>query len=69
MRLMPQRAEKIWNFRAAGEVESSPAVNHGIVYVGSYSGNVYALNASTRKKLGVLKPFALLTLVLQISLL
>jgi outer membrane protein assembly factor BamB len=32
-------------------VTSSPAVANGVVYVGSYDGNVYALNASTGSKL------------------
>jgi outer membrane protein assembly factor BamB len=34
-----------------GEVYSSPAVANGVVYVGSFDSNVYALNASTGAKL------------------
>jgi outer membrane protein assembly factor BamB len=32
-------------------VNSSPAVANGLVYVGSYNGNVYELNAKTGAKL------------------
>lgn len=32
-------------------VDSSPAVAKGTLYVGSYDGNVYALNATTGAKL------------------
>jgi outer membrane protein assembly factor BamB len=33
----------LWSFTAGGFVYSSPAVADGVVYVGSYNGNVYAL--------------------------
>jgi len=38
---------KIWSFKTAGKVFSSPAVSDGVVYVGSDDGSVYALNAVT----------------------
>jgi len=31
-----------WNYATGKEVESSPAVSGGIVYVGSWDKNVYA---------------------------
>jgi outer membrane protein assembly factor BamB len=31
-----------WSFKTGGEVQSSPAVANGMVYVGSGEGNVYA---------------------------
>ncbi len=42
---------KLWSFATRGEVESSPAVANGVVYVGSDDDNVYALNAGTGAKL------------------
>ena len=40
-----------WSYATGGEVYSSPAVANGVVYVGSYDHNVYALKASTGAKL------------------
>ena len=37
----------LWQFTTGGSVDSSPAVSNGLVYVGSFDANVYALNAST----------------------
>ena len=37
----------IWKYTTNGYVVSSPAVANGIVYVGSYDHNIYALNATT----------------------
>jgi outer membrane protein assembly factor BamB len=39
-----------WSYTTGGAVSSS-AVAHGVVYIGSGDGNVYALNASTGAKL------------------
>jgi outer membrane protein assembly factor BamB len=38
---------KKWSYTTGSDVESSPAVANGVVYVGSEDGNVYALKAST----------------------
>jgi hypothetical protein len=40
-----------WSYATGNEVYSSPAVMNGVVYVGSVSGKVYALDASTGTKL------------------
>ncbi len=40
-----------WKFGAGNIVYSSPAVVNGVVYVGSYDHNVYALNAQTGAKI------------------
>ena len=40
-----------WSFATGNAVYSSPAVANGVVYVGSYDDNVYALNATTGVKL------------------
>jgi outer membrane protein assembly factor BamB len=43
--------DKVWNSTVSGVVYSSPAIDNGVVYVGSINGNVYALNASTGTKI------------------
>jgi len=35
----------LWRFRCEDEVRSSPAVHNGVVYVGAYDHNLYAINA------------------------
>jgi eukaryotic-like serine/threonine-protein kinase len=42
---------KIWAYQTDGQVESSPAVVDGVVYIGSRDGNIYALNTSTGSKI------------------
>jgi outer membrane protein assembly factor BamB/predicted Ser/Thr protein kinase len=37
----------IWEFRCEDEVRSSPTVSDGIVYIGAYDNNLYALDAKT----------------------
>ena len=39
--------EVLWRFRTGDEIRSSPAVVDGTVYVGSWDGYVYALDAAT----------------------
>jgi len=41
----------LWNFTTGGNVHSSPAVDGGVVYIGSFDDNFYALNASTGQKI------------------
>jgi outer membrane protein assembly factor BamB len=48
--LSPQNAsqlQKVWSFATGGGVAASPTVVGGVVYVGSWDGYEYALNAST----------------------
>ena len=40
-----------WSYATGGYIDSSPAVVGGVVYVGSFDGNVCALNATTGAKL------------------
>jgi outer membrane protein assembly factor BamB len=40
----------VWNYRTDNLACGSPAVVNGIVYVGSWDGNMYALNAGTGAK-------------------
>lgn len=42
-----QTIEPIWKFRCEDEVRSSPVVADGILYVGCYDNNLYALDART----------------------
>ncbi|HML03696.1 MAG TPA: PQQ-binding-like beta-propeller repeat protein [Candidatus Bathyarchaeia archaeon] len=39
--------QTLWTYMTGGGVYTSPAVAYGTVFVGSYDGNIYALNAST----------------------
>src|SRR5665647_1838846 len=45
----PSNVQK-WSYTTGGIVYSSPAISNGMVYVGSYDGNVYALNAADGTK-------------------
>ena len=47
-----QRRSRFGSTRTADEVESSPAIAYGCIYVGSDDNNVYCLNASTGTKSG-----------------
>jgi len=40
----PPVISPLWSFACGGEVRSSPAVAGGLLFVGSYDGNLYALN-------------------------
>ena len=44
---------KIWSYTTGNTDSSSPAVVNGVVFVGSYNGNVYALNATTGGNFGI----------------
>ncbi len=39
----------LWRFRCEDEIRSSPAVHNGIVYIGAYDHNLYAVNADNGK--------------------
>jgi eukaryotic-like serine/threonine-protein kinase len=41
----------LWNFTTGDNVNYSPVVANGIVYISSYDGNLYALNAKTGEKI------------------
>ena len=43
----PSSGPLTWSFTTGGYVFSSPAVVNGVVYVGSWDNNIYAINAST----------------------
>ena len=45
------RLELRWSYATGGPVYYSPAVVNGVVYIGSYDDNLYALNAHTGAKL------------------
>jgi outer membrane protein assembly factor BamB/tRNA A-37 threonylcarbamoyl transferase component Bud32 len=37
----------LWSFSSEDEIRSSPTVHKGVVYIGSYDSNLYALNAKS----------------------
>jgi outer membrane protein assembly factor BamB len=43
----PNTNNTVWSYTTGGNVYSSPAVDGGMVYVGSYDHMIYCLNAST----------------------
>ena len=51
VRIERQDRRLLWSYTTGGDVDSSPAVANGVVYVGSTDNNLYALNASTGAKL------------------
>jgi outer membrane protein assembly factor BamB len=48
---VPSNGQLLWNYTTGGSVESSPAVANGVVYVGSWDSNLYAINASNGSRL------------------
>ena len=44
-------ATRLWRYRTGADIFSSPTVVEGIVYVGSYDNNLYALDAKSGKLL------------------
>jgi outer membrane protein assembly factor BamB/tRNA A-37 threonylcarbamoyl transferase component Bud32 len=42
-----QAIKPIWTFKCEDEIRGSPAYDSGMIYVGAYDNNLYALNAST----------------------
>jgi len=47
---LPAKLEVLWKFEAKDEVESTAAIVAGVVYVGSFDGNLYALDLQTGKE-------------------
>ena len=47
MRLDAHTGDRLWRYRTKGNVDSSPAVVDGVVYVGSDDNYLYALDADT----------------------
>jgi len=41
----------LWNYTTGSYLYSSPAIINGVVYVGSFDGNIYALNATNGTKI------------------
>jgi outer membrane protein assembly factor BamB/tRNA A-37 threonylcarbamoyl transferase component Bud32 len=45
--LNSSKINPVWSFRCEDELRGSPMLHHGIVYIGSYDNNLYALHART----------------------
>jgi PKD repeat protein len=43
----PAAGHQVWNYTTGSMVTSSPAVDTGVVYIGSEDGNLYAMNAES----------------------
>jgi outer membrane protein assembly factor BamB len=39
----------LWNFKCEDEIRGTPTISQGVLYVGSYDNNLYALNAADGK--------------------
>jgi outer membrane protein assembly factor BamB/tRNA A-37 threonylcarbamoyl transferase component Bud32 len=46
-RFAPQGVTPLWTFKCEDEVRSSPRIADGVLYIGSYDNNMYALDAKT----------------------
>lgn len=44
---MTESTKSVWHFECEDEVRGTPTYQNGVLYVGSYDNNVYALNAAT----------------------
>jgi serine/threonine protein kinase len=42
----PGGIKPLWSFKCEDEVRGTPAISQGVLYVGSYDNNLYALNAA-----------------------
>ena len=45
--LNSSKINPVWSFRCEDELRGSPIIHNGIVYIGSYDNNMYALHART----------------------
>ena len=54
----PSNNLTLWKFATSGKVFSSPTVYNNMIYVGSFDGKVYALNALTGKAIWTFQTLA-----------
>jgi eukaryotic-like serine/threonine-protein kinase len=47
---LPEQLSLVWRFKAGDEVNSSPAISNGRVYIGSSDKHIYALDLQTGKQ-------------------
>ena len=50
---MDNHCKELWSFQTRDRVKADPVVENGVVYVGSYDGHFYALDAKTGKPVWV----------------
>lgn len=50
---MDTHCKELWSFQTRDRVKADPVVEKGVVYVGSYDGHFYALDAKTGKEIWV----------------
>ena len=44
---LPEAIKPLWKFECEDEIRGSPSVENGVVYVGAYDNNLYALNSTS----------------------
>src|SRR5215469_10619362 len=47
---LPDKLEVLWKFSTKDAIEGAPAIDRGVVYVGSYDEHLYALDLETGKE-------------------
>jgi outer membrane protein assembly factor BamB len=47
---LPDSLKLLWKFKTGAEIKSSPAINDGLVFIGSADANVYAINLENGRK-------------------
>jgi eukaryotic-like serine/threonine-protein kinase len=45
--LTQEKIKPLWTFECEDEIRGSPTLENGVIYVGSYDNNLYALNSTT----------------------
>jgi glucose dehydrogenase len=47
---LPDSLQLLWKFKTGGDIKSSPAINDGLVFIGSADANVYAVDLENGHK-------------------
>lgn len=47
---LPDSLQLLWKFKTGGDIKSSPAINDGLVFIGSADANVYAIDLENGHK-------------------
>src|SRR5712692_9449664 len=47
---LPDKLDILWTFHTKDAVEGTPAIANGVVYIGSFDKNLYALDLATGKE-------------------
>lgn len=47
---LPEKLRELWKFKTGDAIEGTPAIFDEVVYIGSYDGNLYAIDLNTGKE-------------------